>query len=427
MVLLDRIETAACGCEADHAQPLLSVSEATDRLRAAVAPLIQIETIPLGAALGRVLARDVAAATDLPRFDNSGMDGYALRAGDLPNGAGLPVLGEACAGAPVGRLTPGSAMRINTGAPVPAGADTVVMQEQVRRIGDRIDIDGQVRPGQNIRRRGEDRKCGTILLSAGTRLDARAIGVCAAAGAGRVAVRRAPDVALLLTGDEVRPAGETLGSGAIWDVNAPMLAAAITEAGGRVAVVRHVDDCRQALIQAISEAAAKTDLVVTSGGVSVGERDHVRPALAALAARTVFSGVAIKPGKPITLAMLDGTPVLGLPGNPMSAYVTWHLFGRSVLARLAGERGASTARRHVRAAQGITHKPGRCEYRPARIEGYDSDGMEIVHCQPRTESARMSQLLSADGLVLIPADADILHRGDLLEFLPIGAAGPRRM
>jgi molybdopterin molybdotransferase len=228
-------------------------------------------------------------------------------------------------------------------------------------------------------------------------------------------------VALVLTGDELTPAGEVLAGGAIWDVNTPMLYGLI-DCGWTLVTGRHqVIDERTALISKLDELAGQVDIIVTSGGVSVGDRDHVKPALDALGARVAVSGVAIKPGKPVTISAIRDTLVISLPGNPVSAYVTWQVFGVPLAARMAGLTGVRNPRRHVRADQALHHKPGRCEYRPARITGYGSDGLEVVTTGTRTHSAQLGPLAEADGLVLIPAEVDCLEMGDLLEFLPFPA------
>jgi len=245
--------------------------------------------------------------------------------------------------------------------------------------------------------------------------------LCAGAGAGQVTVRRRLRVALVLTGDELTPAGETLKGGAIWDVNTPMLCSLIETRWTTITGVHQVEDDRASLVAKLEQLAGQVDMIVTSGGVSVGDRDHVKPALEVLGAQIAVSGVAIKPGKPVTLSALGDTMVVSLPGNPVSAFVTWMVFGAPIAARMAGLNGGGYVRRHVRVEQALHHKPGRCEYRPARIAGYGSDGLEVVSTGARTHSAQLGPLAGADGFVLIPAEVDCLQQGDLAEFLPISA------
>ena len=415
---------SACGCDdVDLIAPLMSVQDALTAGLALVDPLREVEELDLTAAKGRVLARSVRAGTDMPGFDNSGMDGYALSvgAGGQAVPLVLPVQGVSAAGTAVADLAPGTAMRIYTGAPVPRGADAVVMQERTEQRGDGIAVLSLPTLGENIRLQGEDVKLGDVVLKAGTQLDAKTIAACAGAGAGRVQVVRKLRVALVLTGDELAPAGAALDSGAIWDVNTPMLSAMIAGDLAEIVGVHYVADELGSMVAALDGLAGSVDLIVTSGGVSVGDRDHVKPALRNLGAQVAVSGVAIKPGKPITLSRLGDTAVVSLPGNPVSAYVTWTVFGAPIAARLSGVAQGGPKPRRVRADTDLRHKPGRAEYRPARITGYGSDGLEVVSSGTATHSAQLAPLAVADGLVLIPGETERLEQGDLLEFLPFQA------
>lgn len=417
MTVFEKLQAAACDCDqAGHA--LMSVRDAVEAALSLATPVGETEVLPLAAARGRVLAVPVTAGADMPRFDNSGMDGYALRHDDLDRGGWLAVAGTCAAGDAVKDLAPGAAMRIYTGAPLPRGADTVVMQEKIERKGDEIRLIAPCDRGGNVRRQGGDRRAGDDLLPCGATLDAKALAICAGAGAGQVTVYRRPRIALLLTGDEITPAGAPLNGGAIWDVNGPMLDALCHEAGAEIVETRHVADRRADMAAALSGLAGRVDMIVTSGGVSVGDRDHVAGALHDIGAEIAVAGVAIKPGKPVTVARAADCVVLGLPGNPVSAFVTWHVLGRALAARLSGKTGAEGARWHVRAATALSHKPGRCEYRPARITGYDGDGHQVIACADHMHSADLGPLADADGLVLIPGDVEHLQQGDLLEFLP---------
>ncbi|MFT7593740.1 MAG: molybdopterin molybdotransferase [Paracoccaceae bacterium] len=420
----------ACGCDdRDLVAPLMPVQAALAAGLALVDPVFQTQELDLIAARGRVLARPVRARADMPGFDNSGMDGYALCVGDAGDGAGagksgplvLPVQGVSAAGSAVADLAPGTAMRIYTGAPVPQGADAVVMQERTELRGDGIAVLSLPKPGENIRRRGEDIERNDVVLEAGQVMGARAIAACAGAGVGRVDVWRKLRVALLLTGDELTPAGVPLDSGAIWDVNTPMLRAMIASERTEITAIHQVADDLATMTAALDSLAGKVDLIVTSGGVSVGDRDHVKPALYDLGAQVAVSGVAIKPGKPVTLSRLRETIVVSLPGNPVSAYVTWVVFGAPLVARLAGGGQNGPRRRFVRADAPLRHKPGRDEFRPARITGYGSDGLEVVSTGTATHSAQLAPLATADGVVVIPGERDCLEMGDLVEFLPFEA------
>lgn len=421
MTVIDRITAPACACDgADLQTRLTPVNAALEAGIALARPVAETETISLDTAVGRTLSAPVVAQADMPRFDNSGMDGYALRHADAQRaGAGtIPVSGTSAAGSLPHPLPSGTAMRIYTGAPLPQGADTVVMQEHVIRDRSRIRVERLPEPGANIRRQGEDQRKTDRVLEPGTRLTPRGIAACAAAGAGRVEVRRRLRIALLLTGDELCPPGARLREGTVWDVNASMLSACLQADGAELIALRHVADNRAALALALMSLAQQADLVVTSGGVSVGDRDHVKPALRDTGAEIRVSGVAIKPGKPVTISRLGDALILSLPGNPVSAFVTWQVLGRPLAVRMAGGVTAGPERRHVRTGQALHHRPGRCEFRPAILRGYDHAGREVATCAGGTRSAHAVPLATADGLILIPGDSETVPEGDLLEFLP---------
>ncbi len=407
-----------CGCdEAAVAGGLLTVDMAFATIDRAMAP-VEAETLPLAEARGRTLAEPLTCTAMSPAFDNAAMDGYAVatRALDGPGPWTLAVEGLALAGQPPSRLArPDCAMRIMTGAPVPEGADAVVMQERVRRRGDRVILDLRPEPGAQIRRAGEDMDAGDVIVPAGRRLTPRAIAAGAAAGADHARVRRRIRVALIVTGDEV--AGGAGSGGAIRDVNGPMLRAALSRPDVSLVEAVHAGDRLEHLAFTLSRLAASADLIVTSGGVSVGTADLVKPALRAAGGSVAFEGVAIKPGKPVSFGRIGAAVWLGLPGNPVAAFTTWSLFGVRILARLSGCT-EEPRRRHAATAAPLHHTPGRCEFRPARIVGFDGQGRETIDCPPSTNSARVSDLASTDGFALIPADVETLPAGGLVEFVP---------
>lgn len=421
MTIHSAILSAECGCDGhDKLAPLIGFDEALGRIAAQANPVGRTEAVSLTDALGRVLAQPVRSRALTPAFDNAAMDGYALDTSALI-GAGpwdLGVVARLAAGkAPAASLSGPTAARIFTGAPVPAGADAVVMQEAVLRTGETVRLFERPAPGLNIRRAGSDIAAGTTVLDAGRKLGPRDIAACAAAGAGVLRVRRRVRAALLVTGDEVRRAGGARDAGQIWDINTPMLSAFLDLAGVEIVRTAHGADDRVGLARQLEEMAASADLVVTTGGLSVGEEDHVKPALAALGGDIVFSGVAIKPGKPVSFGRIGSAFWLGLPGNPLSAYVTWALFGTALVRGLTGDAGHAR-RRHVVTATAIRRKPGRCELRPATLAGFDGQGREVVRFDDTTDSGRVGHLPSADGLIFLPADADRLPEGALVEFLP---------
>ncbi len=313
---------------------LLSIEAARDLVASSCGPL-PAEPVAVEDAADRVLAEDLRAASDLPRFDNSAMDGFAVRS-DASSGR-LPIVGESRAGAPAAVvLGPDQAIRISTGAPLPEGADAVVPVEQVEEVDGAVVPAAPVAPGQHVRRAGEDLRAGALVLPAGTTLSAGALSVAVGAGAGTVACARRPRVAVLSTGDELRPPGAALGPGEIHNSNAPMLAALARRAGAEVVAARAVRDTREETEAALTAALAEADVVVLSGGVSVGPHDHVKPALAALGVEQRFWRVDLQPGKPTWFGVRGPQLVFGLPGNPVSSFVTFALFAQPALRALQG-------------------------------------------------------------------------------------------
>lgn len=420
MTVHTSIASPGCGCDRrDMLQPLISIDEALARIAAHVAPAGPTEAVTLERALGRSLARPVRSRSMVPAFDNAAMDGYAIATSAL-TGAGPWVL-RVVARVPAGQQTAASvagpvAARIFTGAPIPGGADAVVMQEDVVRDGEVIHLSRRPAAGLNIRRSGSEMAKGTPVLDKGRRLGPRDIAACAAAGAGSLHVRRRLRVALLVTGNEVRHAGDTRRAAQIWDVNTPMLTASLAAAGVEIVASAHGADDPSGLASQLGDMAARADLVVTTGGVSVGEEDHVKPAVAALGGEILFGGVAIKPGKPVSFGRIGDATWLGLPGNPLAAFVTWQIFGMALIRGLNGEVAQAPTRRHVVTATDLRRKPGRCELRPATIAGFDAHGREIVRFEDATHSARVGRLPLADGLVFLPADVESLPAGALVEF-----------
>lgn len=426
MTIHQAIASQGCGCgRPDLHHPLVTIDAALARIAALAAPVGRSEAVALACAAGRILARPVRSRAMAPPFDNAAVDGYAVATSALagPGPWALRVVARVPAGQATAATVAGAvAARIFTGAPIPDGADAVVMQEDVARDGDVIHLSRRPAPGQHIRRAGSDMPSGTIVLDKGRRLDARDIAACAAAGAGILRVRRRLRAALLVTGDEVRRAGGARGAAQIWDVNTPMLTASLASAGVDLIATAHGADSRTGLARQLGEMAAQADLVITTGGISVGEEDHVLPAVADLSGETLFSGVAIKPGKPVSVGRIGTAFWLGLPGNPLSALVTWQLFGLALLRHLTGEVPRAPVRRHVTILDAIHRKPGRCELRPATLAGFDARGREAVRFDDATRSACVAGLPAADGLMILPAEADHLPAGALVEFLPFAAS-----
>jgi molybdopterin molybdotransferase len=421
MTVLQRLESG-CDCDTSAmAHGMLSIDNALSIALAGAHPMVETQNVHLANSMGRVLAKSVLAQTKTPPFDNSGMDGYAVRCADL-KGQGpwaLPVVDRIPAGD--GRLVdlpPHCAMRIFTGAPVPAGADAVIMQERVTAKAGKIGFSHLPVPGENIRLAGEDMALGATVLPIGHTMDVRSVSAAASAGAGQVSVYQKLRVALIITGDETVPAGQALHPGTIWDVNTPMMLAALNAASVNVIAVKHVQDNLADLTDLLQKYSTRADLVITTGGVSVGDEDHARNAVIGAGGKISVSGVAIKPGKPITVGAIGSAVYLGLPGNPVSAFITWTVFGMPILKKMSGASSGTGLRRHVVTDLPLAHKLGRCEFRPAKIVGYNDTGIEVVTALSTVHSARIGPLTEADGLILIPAETQTITKGSLLEFLP---------
>lgn len=355
----------AAGC--GHDAPALPVEQARERILDQVAAVSGECRVALPEALGRVLAEPVAAAIDVPNYTNSAMDGYAVRAADVAEpGAELVEVGESFAGHPFdGRLAPGQCVRIMTGAVLPDGADAVVMQERTERDGGRIRFAQACRPDANVRRAGEDVPRGRTVFDAGRRIGSADLGVLASVGAAEVSVRSRPRVAFFSTGDEIVPVGEPLAPGQIHDSNRHTLFGLLTELGVEVHDLGIVPDVPEALDAALERAAA-FDAVLTTGGVSVGAADYVLDALEK-AGSVGFWQVAMKPGRPLAFGRLGDALFFGLPGNPVSAMVTFIQLVRPALIRLAGARPADILAFDVPTRAAISKKRGRREFQRGRL------------------------------------------------------------
>lgn len=412
------LQEPGCGCEAPG--DLVSIDQALDIVLQLTQPLDRTTWLPLRDAYGRVLVETVTARKPVPPFANSAMDGFAVRLADCA-GHGpfeLPIQGRIAAGSPSAvSLKEGHACTIFTGAPLPEGADAVLPVETVTTDGQKVVIPAKPRMHQHVRLTGDDVGFGEETLATGRRLDSRALGLTAASGCSKVLVRDKPRVALLLTGNEVITPGESLPHGGIWDVNGPVLATAIEENGAVLVSEDHVKDDRFSLARKLHELGTDVDFILTTGGVSVGEEDHVIDAVMAAGGTIHVAGIAMKPGKPTAAGRIGNALWLGLPGNPLSAFVSWTLFGRPCLAKLLGQKSSATNREIAAATNTTTHKPGRCELRPASFEGFDAQGRRLVHLDPATHSARVRALADADALAFVPLESEGLNAGDLVEVI----------
>jgi molybdopterin molybdotransferase len=383
---------------------LISVAEARERVLAAARPL-PAEDVPLAEALGRVLAEEVTSPHDIPPFDASAMDGYAVVAG--PAGE-LAIVGESRAGRPAERtLSAGEAIAISTGAVVPAGADAVVPVERVSARDGRVEVPDTT-AGANVRRAGEDVRGGEPVLRPGSELGPAELAVLASVGREHVSCGARPRVAVLVTGDELVPPGAPLGPGQIRDSNATALAAQATRAGAHVELAEHVRDEREATIDALRRALAAADVVCVSGGVSVGEHDHVKAALAALGAEERFWGIALKPGKPTWFGTAGEALAFGLPGNPVSAMVTFHLLARPALRALAGA-DPSDVRIQATLDAPVRLSAAREQAIRCRLAARD-DGWHVEPTKAQGSHV-LTSMLGAGALALLPAGEGTLEAG----------------
>jgi molybdopterin molybdotransferase len=397
---------------------LLDIDAARRMIFERVRPVDGIEPVPLRRALGRTLAHDIIAPIAVPGFDNSAVDGYAVRFDDL-DPAGDTVLrcvDRIAAGHdPAAALTAGLAARIFTGAALPAGADVVIMQEDCRRAGDQVTIRPGIRRGANTRRAGEDIALGSLALTAGRRLGPAELGLLAALGFADVPVRRRLSVALLSTGDEVREPGAPLVGRQIYDANRFILAGMLERLGVEVTDRGIVPDDQAGLGEALREAAAESDLIVTSGGVSTGEEDHIRSAIANHGS-LYFWRLAIKPGRPVAMGQIGATPLAGLPGNPVAALLTFALVARPMIEALSGTTPHVAKRFRVVSDFAYSKKMGRREY--VRVSLDQGAGLARARRYHKEGAGMLTSLTETDGLVELGGDTTRLQPGTEVDFVP---------
>ena len=393
---------------------LLSLEEALKRILERVTPLGP-ETVPLAGAAGRVLAEDGRAVVDLPPFPSSAMDGFAVRSEDTPGR--LPVVARIAAGRPAPRpLELGEAMAIATGGVVPAGADSVIPLEYVVDHDNEVEIPTAVVQGDNVRPRGGDVAAGDVVVPHGARLRAAQIGALAAAGLDGVVVARRPRVAVLATGTELRRPGETLGPGEVYEANGVLLATALASAGADVDTLPAVADDESSHRGALERGLA-ADVLVTSGGVSVGPHDLVRRILAELGVEEVFWGVAVKPGKPLAFGVRGSTLVFGLPGNPVSSLVGAEVFVRPALLALQGAKVPGPVFFEGRLAAAVRRNSHRDEF--VRATSAASENGVLLYPVRGQESHMIARAAAADALVLAPRGEGELDAGESVRYLPL--------
>jgi molybdopterin molybdotransferase len=398
------------------ATELLAFDDARARLLA-TARRLSTERVALAAAAGRVLAADLVARGPLPGFDHSTMDGYAVATADLVGDGPwtLPVAGESSAGREGPALAPATACRIFTGARMPARADAVIMQENVRRQGGAVAFDERPRSRQNVRFAGDDLGEGVVALAQGTRLHAGALALGAMLGAGEVVVARRPRVTILCTGDELRRPDEPARPASIFEANSAALGALARQAQADVRVAPIARDEPAAMLRAIEQALDGADVLLTVGGVSVGDHDLVRPALERAGVTLDFWRVAIKPGKPLAVGRRAGAHVLGLPGNPASAVVTFTVFGLPLLRAMQGD--ARPVPMLVRAPLAATRPRVADRLELVRAALVLDDGVIVARPHDNQASGAATSLASSDGLAFVPPGREPMAAGTLVDFV----------
>ena len=412
-----------------HGGRLMTTAEALARIAEVASAVTDSEEAPLRAAAGRILAEDLVAGHEVPPYDNSAVDGYAVYFDDLEADAEsrLAVTGRITAGHPLGRAARrGEALRIFTGAAMPhgdgdAGPDTVMMQEDCREAGGEVVVMAGIKRGANRRSAGEDIAAGSTILRRGRRLRPQDVGLAASAGRATLAVYQPLRVAVFSTGDELREPGDELGPGEIYDANRYALAALLESLGCAVTDLGILPDELGAVREALGEAAKAHDVLFTSGGVSVGDEDHVKAAVEAQGSLH-FWRLAIKPGRPLALGQIGAVPFVGLPGNPAAAIVTFLRIARPLILRLAGATEVEPVLYRVRADFDHKKKLNRREWVRARLVALEGGGLAAVKF-PREGAGILSSLVESDGLVELPEEMTQLTKGTMVDFLPFSEVG----
>lgn len=403
-------------CRDDFDPASILPERALAQIFAAIQPVAETESVPLRSALGRVLAADIRAGINVPSGRNSAMDGYAINAAALPAGgtATLRLVGASFAGQPFpGRLGPGECARIMTGALMPAGADSVIMQEEAETTAGGIRIGAGVKPGDNVREAGEDLARGDRVLAKGARLAPADLGVLASVGLAEVEVSRNIKVAFFSTGDELRPVGEPLADGLIYDSNRYTLYGMLARLGVQIIDLGIVRDDPALLERAFLRAEDEADIVITSGGVSVGEADYVKETLRARG-EVAFWKVAMKPGRPLTFGRLGRACFFGLPGNPVSVMVTFYQFVQPAIRKMLGETIAQPITLKAPCASRLKKRPGRIEYQRG-ILSRDKHGRLAAHKTGAQDSGILSSMAAANCFIVLPLENDGVEPGDMVD------------
>lgn len=398
---------------------LTPLSDALALLADRLSPVTETETIPLTTALNRALAEDVTASCNVPPHNNAAVDGYAVYFDDLVVGekTRLPITGRIAAGHPLDRpARRGEALRIFTGAPAPEGPDTIFMQEDCELEGDVVVLKPGIKKGANYRFAGEDVKQGSVILTQGTRLRPQEIGLAASVGKSELKVYKPLRVAVFSTGDEVRDPSGTAPEGCIFDANRYTVMGLLTELGATVTDLGILPDQLDDIRDALEKAATNHNLLITSGGVSLGEEDHVKDAVQALG-EIQFWRLAIKPGRPIAMGKVGNTAFVGLPGNPVASMVTFMRIARPIVLLLSGYKDTAPFLFQVRAGFDFKKKKGRREWVRARlVQGQDGQLSAVRH--PQGGAGVLTSMVESDGLVELPEDQGPFEEGFMVDFLP---------
>ncbi len=411
-------------CDDPQEPDLLPVAVALARMQEQVKTVSESKQVSLRESLNHVLAKDIISPIKVPAYTNSAMDGYAINSADLPSGdveRKLTVLDTAWAGRPVDIvLKPGEAVRIMTGGMMPAGSDTVVIQEHVALDGEHILIDGSTVAGRNVRHAGEDINTGDIVLRAGTLVNPAELGLIASLGIDAVEVKRCLKVAFFSTGDELRPlethAGKKLSPGEIFDSNRHTLFALLSREQVELVDLGVVPDTREATTAAIQKAADVADLVITSGGVSAGQADFVSESIAELGELT-FWKLAMRPGRPLACGVVNDCRFFGLPGNPVAVMVTFYEFVLPTIKAMMGCSTTDTQLFSVKAKESIRKVPGRIEYQRGIVE-VDDNGEQTVRTTGKQGAGRLSSMCLANCFIVLPVECDGVAPGDLVRVRP---------
>jgi len=413
-------EAHAPSCMDPHDSEALSLDEAVARIRSSITPVPGTETLDLRSALGRVLAQNVVSAVDVPPHTNSAMDGYALSGADLPQDRtrSYAVIGTAWAGRPfTGTVDPGQCVRIMTGAPLPPGCDTVVIQEHVTREGDSATLGPDNKAGQHVRPAGEDISAGDIALADGTLLRSAHLGLIASLGIGEVRVRRLPVIAFFSTGDELRGIGETLADGQIYDSNRYSLFGMLRRMGLPVLDMGVIRDRREDVEQAFLEASQVADAIITSGGVSVGEADFVTDTLARVGS-VDFWKIAMKPGRPVAFGRVGDALFFGLPGNPVSVMATFYQVVQPALHSLMGlDRTDPPILIRAICETGLRKKAGRLEFQRG-ILSRGADGQYVVRGSDHQGAGVLRSMAEANCFIVLPIDQEKVPAGSTVTVQP---------